>query len=525
MDLVISGCSTLAETIVLLLGPLLILFASTIIIGLSWVFFTIYLPMMQFALDQQEASSLRRVIEIGANVGFVVFILVEIIFNYFMCVTTRNSGPFSSFDTVVRELAESTAFEYPNTPKEVARFRRNLDEKLMQRMREYQTRDADERERMRAHSRCCDANGKCSGKSKSKSNSSALLSLSNPTNTLGTGATMGSTGQDANLLPLDQVPPGSGNSNGNGNSDVTLRKTTRQQQSKANSNNNSNNNNNNNNNSNNNSNNNMAPGRPIRMWMLLGPDEWGYCTKTKQPKPPRSHYDHVSKSLVLCLDHYCPWMFNAIGYFNYRYFVNFLIFVFTGMMYGAFISYRPFANSTGKEYREQFAHYRKTGVWEHMHPYTPIGSERMPLSVGFMLCLAVGAAVAFLGGFHIHLLLSGQTTIEFHGNFVNRRKAKRLGQKYRNPYDMGWRRNWQQVYGDYNDTKSVLMAILVPSRREPHFLPIPIGVEQGKRKHLRNRDGKYDGKGDDDDEEEEGAEMTKPMLGSLSVSSAPVNIV
>ena len=41
------------------------------------------------------------------------------------------------------------------------------------------------------------------------------------------------------------------------------------------------------------------------------PDEWGYCQKTNQPKPPRSHYDYVSKSLVMCMDHYCPWMFNA----------------------------------------------------------------------------------------------------------------------------------------------------------------------------------------------------------------------
>merc|ERR1712194_716532 len=174
-----------------------------------------------------------------------------------------------------------------------------------------------------------------------------------------------------------------------------------------------------------------APNAPIRSWMLMAPDEWGYCQRTNQPKPPRSHYDHVSKTLVLCLDHYCPWMFNAIGYFNYRYFVNFLVFVFTAMMYGALISYRPFANSTGPLYREQLVQFRKTGVWTRIHPYTPIASERVPLSLGFMLCLAVGVAVAFLGGFHLYLVLTGQTTIEFHGNFVKRAKARRLGQKFR----------------------------------------------------------------------------------------------
>ena len=115
----------------------------------------------------------------------------------------------------------------------------------------------------------------------------------------------------------------------------------------------------------------------------------------------------------------------AVGYFNYRYFVNFLIFVFSGMMYGAFIAYRPFVNSTSKMYRQQYAQYRKTGVWSHIHPYTPINTERMPLSLSFMLCLAVGIAVACLGGFHIYLVLTGQTTIEFHANYVNKTKAKR----------------------------------------------------------------------------------------------------
>ena len=155
--------------------------------------------------------------------------------------------------------------------------------------------------------------------------------------------------------------------------------------------------------------------------------------------------------------------------------------------------------------------FRKTGVWTRIHPYTPIASERVPLSLGFMLCLAVGVAVAFLGGFHIYLVLTGQTTIEFHGNFVKRAKARRLGQKFRNPYDMGWKRNWQQVYGEYNDRWSMFLAVLIPSRREPQFLPLPIGGEEGKRKHLRQLRW------------EQEDEMTKPIIASQQ--AAPANIV
>jgi len=477
MDFIVSACTTFAETFILLLGPMLICFASAIICGLSWLFFTIYLPMMRFDLSQKDASPLRQFVEIGGNVAFVIFILIEIIFNYFMCVTTRNAGPSSSYDIVVREMAESTNLEYPKTPQEVAQFRRDFNDKMMIRMRRRQARDAEERDRQNAHSRCCDANGNCS---------------SNPSSA-NTGTAPGAT-ETRMVHEKDLVPENSGGGNTATGENITLRKNTRQQKSA---------------NKNKNRSGGTAPNSQIRSWMLMASDEWGYCPKTNQPKPPRSHYDHVSKSLVLCLDHYCPWMFNAIGYFNYRYFVNFLVYVFSGMVYGALITYRPFVNSTGPLYREQLVRFRKTGVWTRIHPYTPSSAERMPLSLGFMLCLAIGIAVACLGGFHIYLVLSGQTTIEFHGNFVNRMKAKRSGQKYRNPYDRGWKRNWQQVYGDFNDRWSMFMGVLIPSRREPAFLPLPIGGEEGKRKHLRQL------RSED--------ELTKPFISSQP--SAPANIV
>jgi hypothetical protein len=53
---------------------------------------------------------------------------------------------------------------------------------------------------------------------------------------------------------------------------------------------------------------------PLRRWMLMTPFEWGYDHNSNQPKPPRSHYDHVTRTLVLNMDHYCPWMFNCSTY-------------------------------------------------------------------------------------------------------------------------------------------------------------------------------------------------------------------
>jgi hypothetical protein len=52
-------------------------------------------------------------------------------------------------------------------------------------------------------------------------------------------------------------------------------------------------------------------------WVNLSPYEWSMCKRTGHLKPPRAHYDSVSKSLVMNLDHHCPWMGNAVSKQSY----------------------------------------------------------------------------------------------------------------------------------------------------------------------------------------------------------------
>ena len=435
-DAVLAGCTIVVEKAVLILGPLLIGFASVIIYGLSWTFFTIMVPMMQRDLEESPYGDLI----IGCHIAFVALLLIEIVFNYFMCVMTRNKG--TAYDKVVREMAEVTGFDYPETPQQVATFRRDFNDKLMLRMRRRQAREQE-------------LEAAASATSSSSNGDDVGQSTTVPTAT--------------STTTLDST-------SGAAQRKTAKKKATAPPAKKS----------------------NPTP-KQIRNWMLMAPDEWGFCTRSNQPKPPRSHYDHVTKTLVLCLDHYCPWMFNAVGYFNYRYFCNFLWFVEIAMWYGAFMAYTPFNNASSPQYRKQVLEYRKTGVWKHLYAYTPINTERLPISLAFMLCLAVGIAVACLGGFHLYLTLTGQTTIEFHGNWMNKTKAKRLGQKWRNPYDLGWRRNLQQVYG----SQPFLWAFLIPSTREPEFLPLPLMGEDGKRKRLRKKRDKV--------EIDSGSEESRPL--------------
>ena len=84
---------------------------------------------------------------------------------------------------------------------------------------------------------------------------------------------------------------------------------------------------------------------------MLSPHEWSFCGRSSQPKPPRSHYDHVTCSLVLNMDHFCPWMANCVGYLNYRYFLNFLLYVQLAMFYAVVLTYGLFVKASQRQRR------------------------------------------------------------------------------------------------------------------------------------------------------------------------------
>lgn len=210
------------EKAVLFLGPILICFASAIISGLSWTFFTILLPMISHKHD-------GNLWIVGAHIAMVLFLLVEICFNYYMCVRTSNNGP--KYDQVVRELALATNFDYPETPQQVERFLRDFETRMSIRVQ-------------RRHQ-----------KSQQQQESVAPLVESVSTDTEG-----------------DVKNRKGGTSS---NKVISPRITTKNPPPSA---------------------------QQVRDWMVMAPDEWGYCSKSKQPKPPRAHYDHVSRNLILCLD-------------------------------------------------------------------------------------------------------------------------------------------------------------------------------------------------------------------------------
>ena len=58
-----------------------------------------------------------------------------------------------------------------------------------------------------------------------------------------------------------------------------------------------------------------------------------YCKICRTIKPPRAHHCSVSGKCIYHMDHYCPWMSNCVGYYNYRYFILFLFYTLIACIY------------------------------------------------------------------------------------------------------------------------------------------------------------------------------------------------
>lgn len=69
----------------------------------------------------------------------------------------------------------------------------------------------------------------------------------------------------------------------------------------------------------------------------------------------------------------------------------------------------------------------------------------------FFTLALTGSAVLAVGGMwglHTYFIVTNQTTIEFSANRTASNRAKRRGEKWYNPYDLGsWKRNWIAILG------------------------------------------------------------------------------
>jgi len=148
------------------------------------------------------------------------------------------------------------------------------------------------------------------------------------------------------------------------------------------------------------------------------------CRRCSTPKPPRCHHCSVCNRCVMKMDHHCPWVNNCVGFYNYKYFLLFILYLAAGCLYVALTCLLPMLYTNDLRRPRQSL-----------------------LLFTFMLSLSVLFALSLFVVWHAYLVATNQTTIEFYANRLDAMEARQAGEVWRNPYSLGMRANFEQVFG------------------------------------------------------------------------------
>lgn len=168
----------------------------------------------------------------------------------------------------------------------------------------------------------------------------------------------------------------------------------------------------------------------------LVPPNWGfymgdetkrrrYCKMCNVWKPDRTHHCSICNRCILNMDHHCPWINNCVGFYNRKFFIQLLLYV-----YGCLA---VIVMTTLPEIWNRF--YELTQSPGQIRTWFCLSSA----IIGIAFCLSVLLICTLTNfiKFHLKLVLENYTTIE---NLEREEGAK-------SKFDIGRRRNWEQVFG------------------------------------------------------------------------------
>lgn len=151
------------------------------------------------------------------------------------------------------------------------------------------------------------------------------------------------------------------------------------------------------------------------------------CDKCSAFKPPRAHHCRVCKRCVLRMDHHCLWINNCVGHRNYKAYV---ILVFFSTVTNIHSSVIIVCSAILKDWA-----FNGTISLKIFYICSAI------MTMGFSFTLGT------LLGWHLHLITRNKTTIEYYESVRAEWLARKSGQSYHHPFDVGFYKNITLILG------------------------------------------------------------------------------
>ncbi|KAM7526877.1 hypothetical protein LguiA_016779 [Lonicera macranthoides] len=152
-----------------------------------------------------------------------------------------------------------------------------------------------------------------------------------------------------------------------------------------------------------------------------------HCDKCSAYKAPRAHHCRVCRRCVLRMDHHCLWINNCVGHRNYKAFVILVFYATMASIYSSVITV-----SCILQVDTDF-------------------SRRVPFKI---FCIIYGVLIFGLSltlgtllGWHIYLMTHNMTTIEYYEGIRAAWLARKSGQTYRHPFNVGVHKNLTLILG------------------------------------------------------------------------------
>ncbi|KAG6591164.1 putative palmitoyltransferase [Phytophthora cinnamomi] len=185
------------------------------------------------------------------------------------------------------------------------------------------------------------------------------------------------------------------------------------------------------------------------------------CRKCRGLKPDRTHHCSTCRRCVLKMDHHCVYINKCIGYFNYKFFVQFLGWSAATCLYQSSLLFR-YALAESLDRAATLYLFGKLGLFDpHLQAVCVFFSST---------CLGLALACFYL--MHLYFVANNYSTLEY--------CEKRDDPEYINYYNVGILRNFQEVFGTFRELPYWFVPLHSPSFRKRDGKSFPLNIKYTK---------------------------------------------